>query len=91
MDKLRMRAEDLRVDSFPTAAADMPRGTVRAQDGCTWVESCLCETAYYHCGTGQETIFSCDFTVLYPCQRTAVDCMDTSYQVCGTRQDTPVC
>jgi hypothetical protein len=92
MNKLRMRAEDLRVDAFPTAGADAQQGTVRAHDeGCTWVESCLCETAYYYCGTGPETIFSCDYTMLYPCRRTAVDCPDTSYEVCGTRHDTPVC
>jgi hypothetical protein len=99
MNKLRMRAEDLRVDSFPTAGTEGRKGTVRAHGGCTYDESCLCETAYYNCGTGPETIFSCDYTVVEPCEftgpgaceRTAVDCPDTSYQVCGTRQITPVC
>jgi hypothetical protein len=91
MSKLRMRVDDLRVNSFETAGTNAGEGTVRAHDGCTYVDSCLCETAYYYCGTGPETIFSCDYTVLYPCARTAVDCPDTSYEVCGTRQDTSVC
>jgi hypothetical protein len=92
MDKLRMRAEDLRVDSFPTAGTDARKGTVRAHgDGCTWIDSCLCDTAYYYCGTGPETIYSCDYTLDELCERTAVDCPNTSYQVCGTRQITPAC
>jgi hypothetical protein len=92
MSKMRMRAEELRVESFPTGAASEHKGTVRAHgDGCTWIDSCLCETAYYYCGTGPETIFSCDYTVAYPCRRTAVDCPDTSFQVCGTPPITPVC
>lgn len=90
MKKLRMRLDDLRVDSFPTASM-AGRGTVRAHGDCTYVDSCLCETAYYHCGTGQETIYSCGYTVDYPCERTAVDCLDTSYQVCGTPPITPAC
>lgn len=97
MDKLRMRAEDLRVDSFPTAGTDARRGTVRAHGDCTVVDSCFCQTAYAVCGTGMETIYSCDYTVdecevtLDGCERTAGICLDTSYDVCGTRQDTPVC
>jgi len=97
MDKLRMRAEDLRVDSFPTAGTDARRGTVRAHSDCTLVDSCYCHTAYAVCGTGPATIYSCQYTVdtceseFDLCERTAVDCPDTSYDVCGTRQDTPVC
>ena len=91
MKKLRMRMDDLQVDSFPTASTGARNGTVRAHGDCTYVDSCLCETAYYYCGTGPETIYSCDYTVLYPCQRTAVDCLDTSYEVCGTPPETPGC
>ena len=98
MDKLRMRVDDLRVDSFPTADTDARRGTVRAYGDCTWVDSCFCHTAYAVCGTGPETIYSCDYTADEQCDLTAVGCertvgicMDTSYDVCGTRQDTPVC
>jgi hypothetical protein len=91
MKKLRMSVDDLRVDSFPTAGTGAHAGTVRAHDGCTWIDSCLCDTAYYYCGTGPETIYSCDYTVAYPCERTAVDCLDTSYQVCGTPPISPAC
>jgi hypothetical protein len=94
MKKLRLHADDLEVESFQTAEADgRRRGTVRGHDGedCTWVDTCLCETAYYHCGTGMETIFSCDYTLNDLCLWTAVDCPNTLYQVCGTRQETPAC
>lgn len=97
MDKLRMRAEDLRVDSFPTAGTDARRGTVRAYSDCTQGDSCYCQTAYAVCGTGPATIYSCNYTVdeceltADGCERTAGICLDTSYDVCGTRQDTPVC
>jgi hypothetical protein len=93
MKKLRMRADELKVDSFRTEDPRAPRpGTVRAHDdGCTWIDSCLCETAYYWCGTGPETIHSCDYTFDERCLRTAVDCRDTSYDVCGTRAITPAC
>jgi hypothetical protein len=98
MNKLRMRAEDLRVDSFPTAGMEARRGTVRAYSDCTLVDSCYCHTAYAVCGTGPATIYSCDATVdeaceftAVGCERTVAPCRDTSYDVCGTRQDTPVC
>lgn len=97
MAKLRMRAEDLRVDSFPTDGTDARRGTVRALSDCTVGDSCYCHTAYAVCGTGPATIYSCQYTVdtceseFDLCERTAVDCPDTSYQVCGTPPITPVC
>jgi hypothetical protein len=99
MDKLRLSADNLRVDSFPTGGTDAHRGTVRAHSDCTWVDSCFCHTAYAVCGTGPATIYSCDytndeqceFTAVGPCERTAVDCPNTDYSVCGTRQITPVC
>jgi hypothetical protein len=101
MSKLRMRADDLRVDSFPTAGMAADKGTVRGHgDDCTWVDSCFCHTAYAVCGTGHATIYSCTYTndercpgdtVVEPCERTVVDCPDTSYQVCGTPPITIVC
>jgi hypothetical protein len=100
MNKLRMRVDDLSVDSFPTAGAGARKGTVRAQSGCTYDESCLCHTAYYNCGTGPQTIFSCDYTVVDPCEleatadgcvRTATGCPSTAFQVCGTPAITPAC
>ncbi|WP_420125061.1 hypothetical protein [Longimicrobium sp.] len=92
MKKLRLRVENLQVESFGTSAARRGPGTVvgRGED-CTWMDSCLCDTAYYWCGTGMETIHSCDYTNNELCERTAVDCPNTNYQVCGTRQETPGC
>lgn len=92
MKKLQLRAETLKVESFRTAEADGGTGTVHGyKPGCTCYDSCLCETAYYHCGTGPHTIHSCDYTYNDSCERTAIDCPDTSYQVCGTPPITPAC
>ena len=98
MNKLRMHLDDLRVESFTTDGTDARRGTVRAYSDCTYVDSCFCQTAYAVCGTGMETIYSCNYTNDEQCEltadgcvRTVGICMDTSYDVCGTRQDTPVC
>lgn len=92
MHKHKLRVESLAVESFRPAAEGGRPGTVRAHgDGCTWIDSCLCETAYYWCGTGPETIHSCDYTFDERCERTAVDCPNTNYDVCGTRQITPAC
>jgi hypothetical protein len=93
MKKLRMRVDELQVESFPTGGHDgRRRGTVRGHgEDCTWVDTCLCHTAYHQCGTGMETIFSCEYTLDDQCLRTAVDCRDTSYAQCGTRADTPAC
>ena len=91
MNKLQLRLDDLRVDSFATDGVDARRGTVRAHGDCTWIDSCFCDTAYAVCGTGPETIYSCDYTVNELCERTAFECPDTSYQVCGTPPITPAC
>lgn len=98
MKKLRMRLESLEVESFLTTGTPAGAGTVHGRDDCTWVDSCLCHTAYYHCGTGPQTIHSCNYTndercetLDELCERTAVDCRDTSYLVCGTRAETPAC
>jgi hypothetical protein len=94
----KLRIENLEVESFATAAQPSRRGTVRGHgEDCTWVDTCLCPTAYHQCGTGMQTIHSCDYTnnelceLTADCERTAVDCRDTSYAQCGTRADTPVC
>jgi len=101
MRKLTLDVDRLSVESFATAAPMRMTGTVRGRgEDCTYVDSCFCHTAYAVCGTGPQTIYSCNYTndercaedtFVEPCARTAVDCLDTSYQVCGTRMDTPVC
>ena len=63
----------LAVDSFDTSLAARGEGTVRAHEvspeptppeyaPCTCAATCLCKTAYYNCGTGPYTIYSCDYT-----------------------------
>ena len=65
MRKLKLGLEALTVESFSAGRGADARGTVRGRgEGCTHVDTCLCETAYYYCGTGPETIFSCDYTEL---------------------------
>ena len=93
MDKLRLRMDELEVESFRTTEGQARKpGTVRGHgEDCTWVDTCLCETAYYYCGTGPQTIHSCDYTNNELCELTAVDCRDTSYQQCGTPPITPRC
>jgi hypothetical protein len=59
----KLSLDALEVESFETGTAEEKRGTVHAHaDGCTCVKTCLCRTAYYHCGTGPHTIHSCDYT-----------------------------
>ncbi|HEX8696687.1 MAG TPA: hypothetical protein VF746_29990 [Longimicrobium sp.] len=66
--KLSLDLEALAVDSFATSKGDGEKGTVRAHDedmdapACTCQGTCLCPTAYYHCGTGPFTIYSCEYT-----------------------------
>ena len=107
MKKLRMRLESLEVESFRTTGTPEGPGTVHGRgEDCTWWDTCLCNTAYYNCGTGPHTIHSCEYTFnerclhtaidcpeTYDerCLRTAIDCPDTSYEQCGTRADTPGC
>ena len=52
-----------------TARADTARADTAAPDGkdCTCNNTCLCETAYYNCGTGPFTIYSCDYTYNRSC------------------------
>jgi hypothetical protein len=78
MKKLKLQLENLAVDSFATGAAGAEPGTVHGQADCTWFQSCLCKTAYYHCGTGPYTIYSCTYTNDDRCAR------DTSFAQCAT-------
>ena len=74
MHKTKLNLETLAVDSFQTtdAPADT-RGTVHAHGpgpqptppqyiGCTCAASCDCPSAYYWCGDGYHTIYSCRYT-----------------------------
>jgi hypothetical protein len=75
MHKTKLDLDALSVDSFQTTAtpADAP-GTVHAHGGgapqptppqyadCTCADTCDCPSAYYWCGDGYHTIYSCDYT-----------------------------
>lgn len=75
MKKTRLDPERLAVESFPTGDPNAsPRGTVHGQAPCTHWESCVCPTAYYHCGDGYETLYSCDYTRVAPCFGSYDDC-----------------
>jgi len=76
--KLALELDSLAVDSFATDEGDGGRGTVRANDAradealeaagnCTCRNTCVCPTAYYLCGTGPESINSCDYTMNRSC------------------------
>ena len=70
--KLSLELEGLSVDSFateemPEAAAGTVRGAEDESDApqyfdCTCFNTCLCKTAYYYCGDGYYTIYSCNYT-----------------------------
>ena len=72
MKKLNLELDSLSVESFETASGTGEgAGTVRAaEDGgeapayfdCTCHNTCLCKTAYYWCGDGYHTIYSCNYT-----------------------------
>ena len=93
MKKLQLKVEMLEVESFRTLdTAVLRTGTVRGHaPPCTCYDTCLCRTAYYICGTGPHTIHSCDYTYNDSCERTKVDCPDTSWEQCGTPPVTPAC
>jgi hypothetical protein len=77
--KRKLDLDGLAVDSFETTAQGGARGTVHAHESgdvptptppeyaCTCAATCLCKTNYYYCGTGHDTIYSCDFTVNASC------------------------
>jgi len=76
MKKLRLDAEKVAVESFPVdeAASEDGRGTVHAQAGCTYQRTCLCPTAYYYCGDGFQTLYSCDYSQVEPCPTSIYNC-----------------
>ena len=76
MKKLRLDAEEVAVESFPVseAATEDDRGTVHAQAGCTYQRTCLCPTAYYYCGDGFQTLYSCDYSQVEPCPTSIYNC-----------------
>jgi hypothetical protein len=75
MKKLKLDPESVAVESFPTdGLAAEGRGTVLGQAPCTHWRSCVCPTAYYHCGDGYQTLYSCDYTQVAPCFGSYDDC-----------------
>lgn len=77
MKKLKLDADEVAVESFPTGGgtAENGQGTVQAQAaGCTYQGSCLCQTAYYHCGDGYQTIYSCDYSKEQVCPTSYYNC-----------------
>lgn len=75
MKKTRLDPDALAVQSFRTADdRGAPRGTVHGQAACTHWASCVCPTAYYHCGDGYETLYSCTYTREAPCFGSYDDC-----------------
>ena len=76
MKKLRLDAEKVAVESFPVARAaeEDGRGTVHARGGCTYDRTCLCPTAYYYCGDGYQTLYSCQYSVEGPCPTSIHQC-----------------
>lgn len=80
MKKLKLQIDALAVDSFRPDAGGAGRepGTVHGQAECTYFDTCLCKTAYYQCGTGPYTVYSCNYTNDLRCGR------DTSFEQCAT-------
>lgn len=75
MKKLKLNADDVAVDSFPTGGARAERrGTVRGAAGCTYQASCLCPSAYYYCGDGYQTLYSCDYSKEQVCVTSYYNC-----------------
>jgi hypothetical protein len=60
MRKLRLRMDDLRIDSFDTAHAAKAAGTVRGQEDVTFLEN-TCRTCDVTCNP------SCDDSCYYTC------------------------
>lgn len=76
MKKLTLDPDAVAVESFPTdhAPPEDGRGTVHGRAACTYQASCLCQTAYYHCGDGYQTIYSCDYSKDRACVTSMYDC-----------------
>jgi len=66
--KLSLDVETLLVESFATEAKRLEeRGTVHGHAACTCFKTCLCPSAYYYCGDGYHTIYSCDYSYNESC------------------------
>ena len=82
--KLRLAMDDLRVETFETAAAARERGTVRAHEPDTatalgWPQGCACGTQYENtCGTCAPT-----FAVTCPPAPGCGTGYETNYATCG--------
>jgi hypothetical protein len=74
MKKLRLNADDVAVESFPTGESPAPpRGTVHGA-ACTYDRTCLCPSAYYYCGDGYQTLYSCDYSKDAVCPTSIYGC-----------------
>lgn len=61
MNKLALNADDLRVDSFPTAAQPAERGTVDAHMATNGANTCYCTSVNIGCWcTERATCAHCD-------------------------------
>lgn len=74
MKKLKLNADAVAVETFATdSPPEQPRGTVHGE-ACTYNQSCLCPSAYYYCGDGYQTIYSCDYSKAPPCPTSIYEC-----------------
>jgi hypothetical protein len=70
MNKLKLRLDDLRVETFDTAAGEKEKGTVLGHQPCTCPTACTCPG----CPTCDETCpetcagLSCPYSCDYSCQ-----------------------
>lgn len=77
MKKTRLSLDALEVETFHPVDGrnEPPSGTVKGQAApCTHWQSCVCPSAYYHCGDGYHTLYSCDYTRVQPCFGSYDDC-----------------
>lgn len=75
MKKTRLNPDELSVETFqPAKDGTETRGTVHGAAACTHWDSCLCKTAYYYCGDGYQTLYSCTYTHEAPCFGSGIDC-----------------
>jgi hypothetical protein len=99
MKKLKLRLDDLRIDSFSTTRAQEPGGTVFGEQ-CTCQTQCTCpgntcdgtcgDTCPNTCVTCPDTCFTCPLSCVPSCLGTC-DYFDPScvYHDCFSRQGSP--
>jgi hypothetical protein len=84
MNKLRLRLDDLRIDSFDTTAPQKAKGTVFGEQ-CTCYTQCTCPgcpTCYATCNGSCDA--SCNGTCGATCEGTCeATCNDTCYDTCA--------